>query len=111
MQVAGKSEKSRQKLKILGPKVESMLLEYGFPADAKVLKDSINYVVEQKHSEEPDLVLENMFSVFSFKHKVDDPSLQRELNTIRITLFLEKLKKVSSYYVFLILKQHVQIIL
>ncbi|KAM5560139.1 hypothetical protein ABKV19_021343 [Rosa sericea] len=96
MQVAGKSERSRQKLKkILGSKVESMLLEYGSPADVKVLKESVNYVVKKKYLEDPDLVLENMFSIFTFKHKVDDQLLQGELNTIRQTLFLEKLKKLD----------------
>nr|XP_011466556.1 PREDICTED: cyclic nucleotide-gated ion channel 1-like [Fragaria vesca subsp. vesca] len=94
MQVAGKSKMSRQKLKkILRPKVESMLCEYGIPDDerAKVLS-SINYVLEKKHIEDPDLVLENMSSIFSIKHEVDEGRLRGELNTIRETLFLEKLK-------------------
>ncbi|KAL6142118.1 hypothetical protein ACLB2K_060401 [Fragaria x ananassa] len=98
MQVAGKSKMSRQKLEGLRPKVEIMLDDYlklyHIPADAQanVLKSSINYVLEKKHIEDPDLVLENMSSIFSIKHEVDEERLQGELNTIRETLFLEKLK-------------------
>lgn len=96
MQVAGKSERSRQKLKnILGsPKLQSMLSEYDLAAD---VKDSINCVVEKKHSEDPDLVLDNMFSIFSFKHKIYDQRLSDELDKIRHSLFKDKIKKVRSY--------------
>lgn len=96
MHVAGKSDRSRQKLKrILGSqKLQSMLSEYYLATD---VKDSINYVVEKKHSEDPDLVLENMFSIFSFKHKIDNQRLSDELNKIRHSLFMDKIKKVSSY--------------
>ena len=110
MQVAGKSKMSRQKLKrILRPKVKFMLGDYvkldHIPADAQAnVLSSINYVLEKKHIEDPDLVLENMSSIFSIKHEVDEKRLQGELNTIRETLFLEKLKHEVDETVFFVLK-------
>ncbi|PRQ43252.1 putative potassium channel, voltage-dependent, EAG/ELK/ERG [Rosa chinensis] len=92
MQVAGKSERSRQKWKkILEPKIESMLSEYDLPAK---VKKSIDYVVKKKDLEDPDLLLENMSSIFTFKREVDDQTLLAELTSIRHSLFLEKLKRV-----------------
>ncbi|XP_062004722.1 cyclic nucleotide-gated ion channel 1-like [Rosa rugosa] len=89
MQLAGKSERSHQKWKrTLEPKIKSMLSEYGLPDE---VKKSIVHVVKEKDLDDPDLLLENMFSIFTFKHEVGDQTLA-ELISIRQSLFLEKLK-------------------
>nr|XP_011466558.1 PREDICTED: cyclic nucleotide-gated ion channel 1-like isoform X2 [Fragaria vesca subsp. vesca] len=96
MQIAGKSERSRQKWnKILEPKIRSMLPEYGLTDE---VKKSIENVVKMKDLDDPDFLLENMFSIFSFKHEVEDQTLQVELTSIRNSLFLEKLKRFSGLH-------------
>lgn len=78
-----------------------LVSEYGLPNDVELRIQSVVYTELQEL--DADLVVENMFSIFSFNSMARNRLVLDELlNEIRCSLFLEKLKKVrNSLYTYL----------
>ncbi|KAK9912792.1 hypothetical protein M0R45_036633 [Rubus argutus] len=96
MQETDRRDGIKRKMKIMiEPKILPMLSDYRLPSDSdRDMERTIKEVVKLILEEDEDFIMENMFSILSFK--LPDSHSKKEYLKIKHNLFLDKLKKVEG---------------